>query len=100
MHGRWGYLSGLSVHGGFADSGVSADYDRPMDLTPKRIEEVEFRGSIRGYDRNEVDDFLDRVAAGFGRLQNQLTEAVERATRAEERMGQLEAQLRAQPEKV
>jgi DivIVA domain-containing protein len=68
-----------------------------MDLTPKRIEEVEFRGSIRGYDRNEVDDFLDRVAAGFGRLQNQLTEAVDRATRAEERMAQLEEQLRTQP---
>jgi len=71
-----------------------------MDLTPKRIEEVEFRGSIRGYDRNEVDDFLDRVAAGFGRLQNQLTEAVDRATRAEERMAQLEEQLRSQPAQV
>jgi len=71
-----------------------------MDLTPKRIEEVEFRGSIRGYDRNEVDDFLDRVAAGFGRLQNQLTEAVERATRAEERMAQLEEQLRTRPEQA
>jgi DivIVA domain-containing protein len=72
----------------------------PMDLTPKRIEEVEFRGSIRGYDRNEVDDFLDRVAAGFGRLQNQLTEAIDRATRAEERAKQAEERLRAQPQPI
>jgi DivIVA domain-containing protein len=71
-----------------------------MDLTPERIEEVEFRGSYRGYDRNEVDDFLDRVAAGFGRLQNQLTDAIDRATRAEERAKQAEERLRAQPQPV
>lgn len=58
-----------------------------MELTPKLLtEEVDFRVAYRGYDRDEVDDFLERVAVAVGQLQAQLAEAVERARNAEARV--------------
>lgn len=33
-----------------------------MDVTPKQINEKQFRDAWRGYNQEEVDDFLDRVA--------------------------------------
>ncbi|CAN5845353.1 hypothetical protein BH24ACT3_BH24ACT3_08610 [soil metagenome] len=57
-----------------------------MELTPRLLtEEVEFRETFRGYDRNEVDDFLERVAVAVGQLQTQLADAVTRAKTAESR---------------
>ncbi len=35
-----------------------------MDVTPQVINEVEFHQKMRGYDPDEVDDFLERVAVG------------------------------------
>ena len=32
-----------------------------INLTPKKIYEQEFKTSIRGYDKTEVDEFLDYV---------------------------------------
>lgn len=58
-----------------------------MELTPKLLtEDVDFRVAYRGYDRDEVDDFLERVAVAVGQLQQQLTEAVARARSAESRL--------------
>lgn len=55
-----------------------------MDSTPKLlIEEPEFQEARRGYDRDQVNDFLDRVADAVARLQHQLNEATERARAAE-----------------
>lgn len=55
-----------------------------MELTPQLLtDEIDFRIAVRGYDRNEVDDFLERVAIAVGQLQDQLAKAVERARRAE-----------------
>ncbi|MCC6438675.1 MAG: DivIVA domain-containing protein, partial [Acidimicrobiales bacterium] len=63
-----------------------------MDVTPKLLEDVEFREKFRGYDPEEVDEFLERVSIAFGQLQERvrdLSEQVEsanaRATRAEAR---------------
>jgi cell division initiation protein len=33
-----------------------------MDVTPKEINEKQFRDAWRGYNQEEVDDFLDRIA--------------------------------------
>jgi cell division initiation protein len=66
-----------------------------MDLSPDlRIEDVTFREVRRGYDPDEVDDFLERVAQAVARLQSQLVDAVERARSLEDR---LESQPSADP---
>lgn len=57
-----------------------------MDLTPRLLTEVEFREQWRGYSPNDVDDFLERVAAAVGELQERLRETTERATQAERRL--------------
>jgi cell division initiation protein len=57
-----------------------------MDVSPQVLRDVEFREKWRGYSPDEVDDFLERAAAGVERLQAQLQEADERATRAERRV--------------
>jgi DivIVA domain-containing protein len=55
-----------------------------MELTLKRLlEHAEFkkyRG--KGYDPTEVDDFLDRAAAMAGKVEVQLTQALEQAMAA------------------
>ena len=38
-------------------------------LTPMEIHNHQFKKSFRGYNENEVDDFLDRVVADFEKLQ-------------------------------
>ena len=57
-----------------------------MELTPRLLTEVEFREQWRGYSQNEVDDFLERVAAAVGELLERLHEANERASTAERRL--------------
>ena len=57
-----------------------------MDLTPRLLTEVEFREEWRGYNRKDVNDFLDRVADAVGELQERLRDASERATQAERRL--------------
>lgn len=63
-----------------------------MELTPQLLtDEIDFRIAVRGYDRNEVDDFLERVAVAVGQLQAQLSKAVARAKAAEKRLAELDA---------
>jgi DivIVA domain-containing protein len=57
-----------------------------MELTPRLLTEVEFREQWRGYSQNEVDDFLERVAAAVAELLERLREANERASTAERRL--------------
>lgn len=65
-------------------------HDRPpdsinaMDVSPKTLREVEFREKMRGYHPEDVDQFLERVAAGIEVLQDRLRQAIERAQRAEQ----------------
>jgi DivIVA domain-containing protein len=61
-----------------------------MEITPKVINEVEFPLKVRGYDADEVDDFLERVAVGVGQLQERLEQLAERAAVAERRAAELE----------
>jgi cell division initiation protein len=57
-----------------------------MDISPKLLREVEFREQWRGYNPEEVDDFLERLALGLEELQARLTDALERASTAERRL--------------
>lgn len=55
------------------------------EISPSHLREgVEFSVKLRGYDPEQVDDFLDRVAGGIELLQQQLRQALERAARAEQ----------------
>jgi cell division initiation protein len=57
-----------------------------MDLTPKLLTDIEFREAWRGYNREDVDEFLERVAVGVGELQQLVAELRERASTAERRL--------------
>ncbi|CAN5847517.1 hypothetical protein BH23ACT2_BH23ACT2_08170 [soil metagenome] len=49
-----------------------------MELTLKRLlEQAEFTRAKRGYDANEVDDFLDRAVAMATKVEARLTQALE-----------------------
>jgi len=54
-----------------------------MEVSPKSLREVEFREKMRGYHPEDVDHFLEQVAAGIEVLQDRLRTAVDRAQRAE-----------------
>ena len=56
-----------------------------MDVTPQVINEVEFHQKMRGYDPDEVDDFLERVAVAVEQLQARVRQAEQRAVSAERR---------------
>ncbi len=62
---------------------VTPKYDGPMEVSPKSLREVEFREKMRGYHPEDVDHFLEQVAAGIEVLQDRLRQAVDRAQRAE-----------------
>jgi len=59
-----------------------------MDVSPKTIREVEFREKLKGYHQDDVDEFLERIAAGLEILQERLRQATERAVRAEQRLSE------------
>jgi cell division initiation protein len=56
-----------------------------MDVSPETIRTVEFRERLRGYNQDDVDQFLERMAAGVEILQQRLRDASQRAAQAEER---------------
>ena len=59
-----------------------------MDVSPKTLREVEFREKLKGYHQDDVDEFLERVAAGIEIMQERLRQATERAVRAEQKLGE------------
>src|SRR5437764_3829533 len=56
-----------------------------MELTPQQLCDVEFSEQWRGYNRDQVADFIGRVAAAVSTLQDRLRKMTERAVRAEQR---------------
>jgi len=54
-----------------------------MEVSPKTFREVEFRERKGGYHPEDVDQFLEQMAAGVEVLLERLRQAVERAQRAE-----------------
>jgi len=51
-----------------------------MDVTPQLIEQIEFSEKFRGYDPDQVDDFLERVGAALSEL---LAENVDLSTQVD-----------------
>ena len=62
-----------------------------MDLTPDLLLEAKFAPARRGYDMNEVDDFLERCAEGLDVLLARLRAEFERAERAEAALADVRA---------
>src|SRR5205814_1111096 len=54
-----------------------------MELTPQQLCDVEFSEQWRGYNRDQVDDFIERVAAAVSTLQDRLRKMTERTVRAD-----------------
>jgi DivIVA domain-containing protein len=58
---------------------------------------VEFRETLKGYHRDDVDEYLEKAAVEAEGLQEQLRQSGERLRQAAERISQLEAALDQQP---
>ena len=71
-----------------------------MDLTPQVINEVEFSMARRGYDPDQVDEFLEKVAVAVGELTDRFAELRERVVAAERRAEDAEQRAAAPPERV
>ncbi|HKH88528.1 MAG TPA: DivIVA domain-containing protein [Acidimicrobiales bacterium] len=54
-----------------------------MEISARVLREVEFNSSLRGYNTDEVDEFLEQVADGVDRLQAEAKTAAERVESAE-----------------
>lgn len=62
-----------------------------MDVTPQLLHDVEFREAKRGgYNTQDVDEFLERLAVGLERQDAQLREARQRIEIAEARVAEAE----------
>lgn len=70
---------------------------KTMDVTPQVINEVEFHQKMRGYDPDEVDDFLERVAVAVEQMQDRVREVEQRAVVAERRAAELTDRLESGP---
>ena len=54
-----------------------------MDLSAKVLREVEFQSRLRGYDTDEVDEFLEKIAVAVDEMQEKMRQLAYRAERAE-----------------
>ncbi|HZM31663.1 MAG TPA: DivIVA domain-containing protein [Acidimicrobiales bacterium] len=65
-----------------------------MELTPQSLHAVEFREARRnGYNTRDVDDFIERVAAGVGHLTDRLRAVEARAEAADARLIEAQREL-------
>jgi cell division initiation protein len=53
-------------------------------ISPETLRAVEFRSALRGYHPDDVDEFLERMAAGIELLHDRIRETTEQAVRAEQ----------------
>jgi cell division initiation protein len=68
-----------------------------MRITPMDIEQQEFNRSFRGYNEEEVDDFLDKIVKDYEELINEnvrLNEEIEKMKERLKEFSELEASLR------
>lgn len=56
-----------------------------MDITPQLLKDIKLSDSFRGYNKDEVDELIERVGAAIVQLQTRLRDALERAEQAESR---------------
>lgn len=68
-----------------------------MEPSASSIREVTFGAKVRGYDPEEVDEFIAAVADSFEALEERYRRAAERATRAEQELASRPAEPVAAP---
>ena len=76
-------------------------YHGPMDASQSALDSlrtVEFRETLKGYHRDDVDGYLEKAAIEAEGLQEQLRQSNERLRKAAETIAQLETELAAKPE--
>jgi DivIVA domain-containing protein len=71
-----------------------------MELTPQVINEVEFSMARRGYDPDQVDEFLEKVATLVEEANKREAAMRDRLTAAEKRAAEAEQRAAQQPERV
>jgi DivIVA domain-containing protein len=71
-----------------------------MELTSHVIEEAEFSMARRGYDPEQVDEFLEKVAVAVDKQHAELLATRERLAEAEKRAIDAERRVDEQPERV
>ena len=71
-----------------------------MDLTPQVINEVEFSMARRGYDPDQVDEFLEKVAVAVGEMNDRLGDLRNRLVAAERRAEEAAQRAASGPERV
>jgi DivIVA domain-containing protein len=70
------------------------DSGQPSQPILETLRTVEFRLGLKGYNVDEVDEYLEKAALEAERLQEQLRQTVERLRQAGERIAQLESEPR------
>lgn len=60
-----------------------------MKITPLDIQQVEFRNRLRGYDRHQVDQFLEEVAETVESLTRENTALRDKLAATEQQLGEL-----------
>lgn len=68
-----------------------------MDITPELIAEIDFPDSLKGFDKDAVDDFLGQVGTELGRVQYELRKAQRRTSELEQELATASAQAPAAP---
>jgi DivIVA domain-containing protein len=68
-----------------------------MDVTPQLIEQIDFSEKWKGYDPDEVDDFLERVGSTLTTLLDNVRGVTERADRAQAQLAEANAAIDARP---
>ncbi|MGZ6340189.1 MAG: DivIVA domain-containing protein, partial [Candidatus Limnocylindrales bacterium] len=74
-----------------------------MDGNPQLLTDVKFSTHRKGYDPDEVDNFLERVSAAVAQLQDKLRQATERAEAADAQVAEarrLQAEAEAAAERA
>jgi cell division initiation protein len=69
-----------------------------MRITPMDIEQQEFKRSFRGYNEEEVDDFLDKIVKDYEELINEnvkLNEEIEKINEKLKEFSEIEQSLRS-----
>ncbi len=83
------------MDGSFCTASMAA-----MDASQSALDSlrtVEFRETLKGYHRDDVDEYLEKAAVEAEGLQEQLRQSGERLRQAAERISQLETALEQQP---
>ena len=76
-------------------------YDYAMDASQSALDSlrtVEFRETLKGYHRDDVDEYLEKAAVEAEGLQEQLRQSGERLRKAAAEISRLETELAAKPE--